>query len=120
MFHGSVETSPLSFLERHLLQRMAASVKFDTEIGQAALGHLTPRRLVVARKTIHSASRPMQPSDRVTAELESGYAPKRVSDKVSGGRSLMEGNAIQHVTRHLLAQGMAERVAFITRGLPQG
>ena len=63
---------------------------------------------------------PMQPSDRVTAELKSGLAPKRPSGKASGGRSLVAGRAIQLVALHLLVQGMSETVAFITSGPCRG
>ncbi|WP_144426390.1 hypothetical protein [Methylobacterium sp. ARG-1] len=62
----------------------------------------------------------MQPSDRVTAELESGLASKCPSGKASGGRSLIEGKAIQLVALHLLVQGMAETMSFITSGPCRG
>ncbi|MCJ2095907.1 hypothetical protein MKK65_10095 [Methylobacterium sp. J-001] len=90
------------------------------ETGQTAFGQTTPCRIADGRKSDRSAWRPMQPSDRVTAELESGLASKRPSDKASGGRSLIEGKAIQLVALHLLVQGMAETVAFITSGPCRG
>jgi len=62
----------------------------------------------------------MQPSDRVTAELESGLASKRPFGEASGGRLLIEGKAMQLVALHLLVQGMAETVAFITSGPSRG